>query len=61
MSGACTGSAARSGIVLLGLMADKAVNAAGARTVCSTATRDFFITQVVTVVASSIYAFGFTY
>jgi Amt family ammonium transporter len=48
------------GIVLLGLMADKAVNAAGADGLLH-GNSGFFTTQVVTVFASSIYAFGFTY
>ncbi len=48
------------GIVLLGLMADTAVNAAGASGLFHGGAR-FFVTQVATVVASSIYAFGFTY
>ena len=48
------------GIVLLGLMADKAVNAAGADGLLH-GNSGFFTTQVVTVVVSSIYAFGFTY
>jgi Amt family ammonium transporter len=48
------------GIVLLGLMADKTVNAAGADGLFR-GNSGFFTTQVVTVFASSIYAFGFTY
>ena len=48
------------GIVLLGIMADKAVNAAGADGLLN-GNSGFFTTQLMTVVASSIYAFGFTY
>jgi ammonium transporter, Amt family len=48
------------GIVLLGLMADKTVNAAGADGLFH-GNSGFFTTQVLTVVVSSIYAFGFTY
>jgi Amt family ammonium transporter len=48
------------GIVLLGIMADKAVNAAGADGLLF-GNSGFFTTQLMTVVFSSIYAFGFTY
>jgi ammonium transporter, Amt family len=48
------------GSVLLGIMADKAVNAAGADGLLKGNTY-FFGIQVATIVASSIYAFVFTY
>jgi Amt family ammonium transporter len=48
------------GIILLGLMADKAVNAAGADGLFL-GNASFFGTQLLAVVVSSIYAFGFTY
>ena len=48
------------GIILLGIMADKAVNAAGADGLLL-GNSGFFTTQLMTVVFSSIYAFGFTY
>jgi Amt family ammonium transporter len=48
------------GIVLLGLMASKAVNPMGADGLLSGNSR-FFFTQLLTVIGSSIYAFGFTY
>ena len=48
------------GIVCLGILADKTVNAAGANGLLH-GNSGFFTTQVVTVVASSVYAFGFTY
>ena len=48
------------GVVLLGIMASKAVNPNGANGLFY-GNSGFFTTQVLTVVASSIYAFGFTY
>lgn len=48
------------GVILLGLLADKAVNAAGANGLLL-GNAGFFWTQVITVVVSSIYAFIFTY
>ena len=48
------------GIILLGIMADKSVNAAGADGLLM-GNAHFFGIQVATVVGSSIYAFVFTY
>lgn len=48
------------GIILLGVMADKTVNAAGADGLLR-GNSAFFGTQLMTVVVSSIYAFVFTY
>jgi ammonium transporter, Amt family len=48
------------GVLLLGLMASKAVNPAGADGLFN-GNSGFFIIQLLTVVGSSIYAFGFTY
>ncbi|MDK9698699.1 MAG: ammonium transporter [bacterium] len=48
------------GIILLGIMADKSVNAAGADGLLLGNT-SFFMAQLMAVVVSSIYAFGFTY
>jgi Amt family ammonium transporter len=48
------------GVILLGLLGSTAVNAAGADGLFM-GNSSFFIKQVVTVVVSSIYAFGFTY
>jgi ammonium transporter, Amt family len=48
------------GVVLLGLMATKAVNAAGADGLFA-GNSSFFVTQLLAVVASSIYAFAFTF
>jgi Amt family ammonium transporter len=48
------------GIIMLGLIGTTSVNAAGANGLFFGGT-DFFIKQVVAVVASSIYAFGFTW
>jgi len=48
------------GIILLGLMASKAVNPGGADGLFR-GNPSFFVTQLLTVIASSIYAFGFTY
>jgi ammonium transporter, Amt family len=48
------------GVILLGLMASKAVNPAGADGLFLGNGR-FFVVQVLTVVASSIYAFVFTF
>ena len=48
------------GIILLGLMASKAVNAAGADGLLH-GNSSFFLTQLMAVVVSSIYAFVFTY
>jgi Amt family ammonium transporter len=48
------------GIVMLGILADKAVNANGADGLLL-GNSGFFMTQLMTVVFSSIYAFGFTY
>jgi Amt family ammonium transporter len=48
------------GIVFLGILADKGVNAAGADGLLK-GNSGFFTMQLFTVVASSIYAFGFTY
>jgi Amt family ammonium transporter len=48
------------GIILLGIMADKAVNAAGADGLLL-GNSGFFMTQLMAVVVSSIYAFVFTY
>jgi Amt family ammonium transporter len=48
------------GVILLGLMASTAVNSAGANGLLLGNT-GFFWKQVLTVVGSSIYAFGFTY
>ncbi|NMC42924.1 MAG: ammonium transporter [candidate division Zixibacteria bacterium] len=48
------------GIILLGLLANKAVNAAGADGLFN-GNGQFFIVQLLTVVGSSIYAFVFTY
>jgi len=47
------------GVILLGLMASKAVNAAGADGLLF-GNSGFFWTQILTVVVSSIYAFAFT-
>lgn len=48
------------GVVLLGIMANKAVNAAGADGLLLGNT-SFFMIQIFTIVVSSIYAFGFTW
>ena len=48
------------GIILLGLLANKAVNAAGADGLFN-GNGQFFMVQLLTVVGSSIYAFVFTY
>jgi ammonium transporter, Amt family len=48
------------GIILLGLMASKTVNASGADGLFL-GNSSFFIKQLLTVVGSSIYAFGFTF
>jgi ammonium transporter, Amt family len=48
------------GVILLGIMASKAVNPAGADGLLGGNT-SFFIIQLLTIVGSSIYAFGFTY
>jgi ammonium transporter, Amt family len=48
------------GVILLGLMASKAVNPAGADGLFN-GNFGFFLGQLLTVVGSSIYAFGFTY
>jgi Amt family ammonium transporter len=48
------------GVVLLGLMASTAVNSAGADGLLQ-GNASFFWKQVLTVVGSSIYAFGFTF
>jgi ammonium transporter, Amt family len=48
------------GVVLLGLMASKAVNAAGANGLLH-GNPSFFVIQILTIIASSIYAFGFTW
>ncbi len=48
------------GIVMLGLLASKLVNAAGADGLLHGNPR-FFLTQLLTVVCSSVYAFVFTY
>ena len=48
------------GIILLGLMASKAVNPAGADGLLLGNSR-FFLVQAATVVGSSVYAFGFTF
>ncbi len=48
------------GIILLGLVADLTVNPAGADGLF-TGNASFFMKQLVAVVVSSIYAFGFTY
>lgn len=48
------------GVVLLGLMASTAVNRAGADGLLS-GNAGFFWKQVLTVIGSSVYAFGFTY
>jgi ammonium transporter, Amt family len=48
------------GVVLLGLMATKAVNAAGADGLFA-GNSSFFVTQLIAIVVSSIYAFVFTF
>ena len=48
------------GVVLLGLLGSKAVNAAGADGLLH-GNVSFFMMQIVTIVVSSIYAFGFTW
>lgn len=48
------------GVVMLGLMASTAVNPAGADGLLS-GNASFFWKQIITVVGSSIYAFGFTF
>ena len=48
------------GIILLGILASKAVNASGADGLLR-GNAGFFFTQLLSVIASSIYAFGFTY
>ncbi len=48
------------GVILLGLMASKAVNPAGADGLFN-GNSEFFMVQILTVIGSSIYAFGFTY
>jgi Amt family ammonium transporter len=48
------------GIILLGILASKAVNASGADGLLR-GNASFFFTQLLSVIASSVYAFGFTY
>ncbi len=48
------------GIIMLGLMASKAVNAGGANGLFH-GNASFFVKQLLAVIASSIYAFGFTF
>jgi Amt family ammonium transporter len=48
------------GIIMLGILASTAVNASGADGLLRGNSR-FFFTQLLSVIASSIYAFGFTY
>ena len=48
------------GIVLLGVFASKAVNPAGADGLLN-GNADFFVKQLVAIVVSSLYAFGFTW
>jgi Amt family ammonium transporter len=48
------------GVVLLGLMATKEVNAAGADGLFA-GNSSFFVTQLIAIVVSSIYAFAFTF
>jgi Amt family ammonium transporter len=48
------------GVILLGIMASKAVNPGGADGLLY-GNSGFFLKQLMTIVASSIYAFGFTY
>lgn len=48
------------GVVLLGLLANKAVNAAGADGLFA-GNSSFFVTQLVAIIVSSIYAFVFTF
>ena len=48
------------GIILLGILASKAINPAGADGLLLGGT-DFFVKQLVAVVGASIYAFAFTY
>jgi ammonium transporter, Amt family len=48
------------GVVLLGLMATKTVNAAGADGLFA-GNSSFFVTQLMAIVVSSIYAFAFTF
>ena len=48
------------GVVLLGLLASKAVNAAGADGLLR-GNASFFLMQIFTIIVSSIYAFGFTW
>jgi Amt family ammonium transporter len=48
------------GVILLGVLASTAVNSAGADGLLS-GNSGFFIKQVLTVIGSSIYAFGFTF
>ncbi len=48
------------GVILLGIMANKAVNSAGADGLLLGNT-SFFMAQILTIVVSSIYAFGFTW
>ncbi len=48
------------GVILLGLMATKAVNAAGADGLFA-GNSSFFVTQLIAIVVSSIYAFTFTF
>jgi len=48
------------GVILLGIMATKAVNPAGADGLLS-GNSSFFLMQLLTIVVSSIYAFGFTF
>jgi len=48
------------GIIMLGLLASKAVNPGGADGLLA-GNMGFFMKQVITVVCSSIYAFGFTF
>jgi len=48
------------GVILLGLMASKAVNAAGADGLFA-GNSSFFVTQLMAIVVSSVYAFAFTF
>ena len=59
-SGACTASAASSGIILLGVFATTAVNTAGANGLLY-GNPSFFLKQLVAVTFASVYAFVFSY
>ena len=48
------------GVIMLGILGSKAINPAGADGLFYGGT-GFFTAQMVTIVVSSIYAFGFTY